>query len=118
MSFLAKWFKNPKTTKSKTKVYSSSDEDNIMSDEENLTIAHSSLNYNAALKQIEQIEKKQQKQFEQLNVCAPIFHSFVRSSSKKKKLKERLILFFLSIKRVLLCHSAIKIFLYLKEKKQ
>jgi hypothetical protein len=71
MSFLTKWFRTQKTTKSK--VYSSSEDDNIMSDEENLTIAHSSLPFNA-LKQIEQNEKKQHKQFEQLNVCV-FFHS-------------------------------------------
>ena len=44
MSFLTKWFKTQKTkTKAKSKANNSSDDDNIMSDEENLTIAHSVL---------------------------------------------------------------------------
>ena len=66
MSFLTKWFKSPRS-KSKSKAFNSSDDDNIMSDEENLTISHSTPSFDA-FKQIEQIQIKQQKQFEQLNV--------------------------------------------------
>jgi hypothetical protein len=69
MSFLTKWFSKTQKAKSKPKQNNtSSDDDYIMSDEDNVTISHSVLSFDA-LQQIEQLHKKQQKQFEQLNVC-------------------------------------------------